>query len=140
MINVQEILKKQPILLFDGECGFCNRSVQFFLAREKGKRMYFAPLQSEVGKEIRKYFEIDEKIDSIILIKDHSAYIKSCAALRLTLYMKGLWPMMSAFLIIPPFLRNLVYSFVARHRIKIFGRVENCALIPAEDRVRFLDN
>ncbi|MCE3258412.1 MAG: hypothetical protein K0S12_53 [Bacteroidetes bacterium] len=139
MTNVNEILKKQPILLFDGECGFCNKSVQFFLKREKGKRMHFAPLQSETGKLLRNYFEIDEKIDSIILIKGHSAYIKSCAALRLTLYMRGAWPLMAAFLIIPPFLRNPVYSFVARHRMKLFGRVENCALIPAEDRVRFLD-
>lgn len=140
MINVNEILARQPILLFDGECGFCNKSVQFFLKREKEKKMYFAPLQSEVGKELRKYFEIDDKIDSIILIKGYSAYIKSCAALRLTLYMKGAWPLMTGFLIIPPFLRNLVYSFIARHRMKIFGRVENCALIPNEERTRFLEN
>lgn len=138
-MNMNEILTRQPILLFDGECGFCNKSVQFFLKREKKKTMHFVPLQSETGIALRKYFEIDDSVDSIILIRDYSAYIKSCAALRLTLYMKGLWPMMAAFLVIPPFLRNPVYSFIARHRMKFFGRVESCALIPLEDRVRILD-
>jgi len=139
MTDMNEILQRQPILLFDGECGFCNKSVQFFLKREKSKTMQFVALQSEQGKAIRKYFEINDEIDSIILIKNYSAYIKSCAALRLTLYMKGAWPLMSAFLVIPPFIRNAVYSFVAKHRMKISGRVENCALIPVEDRNRFID-
>lgn len=139
--EIQEALKKQPILLFDGECGFCNRSVQFFLRHEKTNRpMHFAPLESEIGKSLRTYFEIDTKIDSIILIKDHSAYIKSCAALRLAPYMKGAWQLAIVFVIIPPFLRNLVYDFIAKRRKKISGRVESCALLAEEDRVRFLSN
>ena len=138
-MDINEVLKKQPVLLFDGECGFCNKSIQFFLAREKNKTMHFAPLESNVGKELRTYFEIDEKIDSLILIKDHSAYIKSCAALRLAPYMKGLWLVMIIFVVIPPFLRNIVYDMIAKRRMKIFGRVENCSLLPKEDKERFLD-
>ena len=139
MKPIKELLTTQPILLFDGECGFCNKSVQFFLKHEKNKKMYFAPLESQEGKDLRTYFEIDPKIDSIILIRDYSAYIKSCAALRLTLYMKGLWPLMCFFLIIPPFLRNPIYDFIAKRRMKIFGKVESCSLIPKEDQMRFLD-
>jgi len=138
-MEINEVLKKQPILLFDGECGFCNKSILFFLAHEKNKTMHFAPLKSNVGKELRSYFEIDEKIDSLILIKDYSAYIKSCAALRLAPNMKGLWPMMIIFVGIPPFLRNIVYDLIAKKRMKIFGRIENCALLPKEDKERFLD-
>src|SRR4051812_48847269 len=124
--TIDQLLTKQPILLFDGECGFCNKSIQFFLHREKNsKQMHFAPLQSEIGIALRKYFEISDNTDSIILIKDHSAYTKSCAALRLTPYMKGLWPSMMAFVIIPPFIRNLVYDFIAKRRMKWFGRVDN---------------
>jgi predicted DCC family thiol-disulfide oxidoreductase YuxK len=137
--SIQQLLAKQPILLFDGECGFCNKSVQFFLAREKkNKKMHFAPLQSEVGIALRKYFEIDDKTDSIILIKNHGAYIKSCAALRLAPYMKGLWPALITLVIIPPFIRNKVYDFIAKRRMKWFGRVDNCALLDKEDRERFL--
>jgi predicted DCC family thiol-disulfide oxidoreductase YuxK len=139
MNDIQQLLKKQPILLFDGECGFCNRTIQFFLKNEnRKKRMHFAPLQSEEGKALKKYFEIDEKTDSLILVKGHDAYIKSCAALRLTIYMKGLWPLMMVFVIIPPFMRNVVYDFIAKRRMRIFGRVESCALLKQEDRSRFL--
>ena len=139
MNDIQELLKKQPVLLFDGECGFCNRTVQFFLKREKKKKMmHFAPLQSEPGIALRRYFEIDEKVDSLILIKGHDAYIKSCAALRLTIYMRGLWPLLMIFVVIPPFLRNIVYDFIAKRRMRLFGRVESCALLKQEDRKRFL--
>jgi len=138
--DIQQLLKKQPILLFDGECGFCNKTVQFFLDHESGrKKMNFAPLESETGKKLRNYFEIDDKTDSIILIKNYGAYIKSCAALRLAPYMKGPWPLLIVFVIIPPFIRNWVYDFIAKRRMKWFGRVENCALLPKEDRERFLD-
>lgn len=136
--SINDLLLKQPILLFDGECGFCNKTVLFFLKNERNKKVHFAPLQSEIGILLRNYFEIPENTDSIVLIKDHSAYIKSCAALRLTIYMRGLWPLMIVFIIIPPFLRNAVYAFIARRRIKWFGRVENCALLKQEDRLRFM--
>ncbi len=119
--QIQEALKKQPILLFDGECGFCNKTIQFFLRHEnKNKRMHFAPLESEIGKALRSYFEIDEKIDSIILIKDHSAYIKSCAALRLAPYMRGIWPMAISFVIIPAFLRTL-FTISSQNAVKKYS-------------------
>lgn len=138
--SINELLALQPILLFDGECGFCNKSIQFFLKNEKksGTKIHFASLQSEAGMTLRDYFEIDKKTDSIILIRDHSAYIKSCAALRLTVYMKGLWPILSVFVIIPPFLRNIVYNYIAKRRMKWFGRVDNCALLQQEDKKRFI--
>lgn len=139
MTDIHQILSKQPILLFDGECGFCNRTVQFFLEREnRKKKMHFAPLQSDIGKELRKYFAIDEKIDSLILIKGHNAYIKSCAALRLAIYMRRPWPLVVGFVVIPPFIRNIVYDLIAKRRMKLFGRVESCALLKGEDRERFL--
>jgi predicted DCC family thiol-disulfide oxidoreductase YuxK len=137
-MQIDEILQKQPILLFDGECGFCNKSVAFFLKREKNSAMYFAPIASETGIELLKYFELDPKIDSMVLIRNRQAYIRSCAALRLTWYMKGAWPLLSVFLIIPPFLRHPVYNFIAWHRMKLFGRVESCALVPPEKRNRLI--
>lgn len=136
--RIQEILKLQPILLFDGECGFCNKAVQFFIKREKNQQMRFVPLNSELGIALRNYFEIEGKIDSMILIKDYGAYIKSCAALRLSFYMKPIWPLLSVFLVVPPFIRNFVYDMIAKRRKIFFGRVENCELMSASDRGRIL--
>lgn len=139
-VDVNALLKLQPILLFDGQCAFCNKSVQFFLRNEnKKKSMHFAPLDSEAGKALQAYFKINKKVDSIILIRQHDAYIKSCAALRLTLYMRGIWPLLVSLVVIPPFLRNLVYDFIAKNRQKIAGRLESCELLKTEDRERFLD-
>jgi predicted DCC family thiol-disulfide oxidoreductase YuxK len=138
MIDIADLLTKQPILLFDGECVFCNKSIQFFLKHERVKKVHFASLESEIGKALKNYFEINDQTDSIILIRNHEAFVKSCAALRLTNYMSGLWPALIIFVIIPPFLRNLVYDFIAKRRKKWFGRTESCALIAAEDKKRFL--
>ena len=100
--------------------------------------MHFAPLQSEIGTLLRDYFAIDKRIDSIILIKDREAYVKSCAALRMTRYMRGMWPLWLMFLIIPPFFRNPLYDFVAKHRQKIKGRIPQCELLKGQDQSRFL--
>lgn len=136
--ELKPYLDKQPLLLFDGECAFCNRSVLFLVKHERKARVNFVPLESEAGKALRAYFEIDPKVDSIILIRDHSAFIKSCAALRLLQYMKGLWPLLSVFVIIPPFLRNPVYDLIAKYRRKIYGKVESCALLTDLDSSRIL--
>ncbi len=139
-MELNEILAQQPILLFDGECGFCNKSIQFILKHESKPKLKFAPLQSNVGQQLLTYFEIDaKKIDSIILIRGNQAFIKSCAALRVTQYLKALWPGLMAFIIVPPFIRNLVYDWIAKRRMKWFGRVESCSLLQKEDRKRFLD-
>lgn len=135
---LNEALKKQPLLLFDGKCVLCNQVILFFLKHEKNKELHFVSIESELGISIKNYFEINTKTDSMILIKNHDAFIKSCAALRLTKYMKGGWPLLIVLVIIPPFIRNFFYDFIARRRKKWFGELENCALLKNEDRSRFL--
>ena len=125
--SINEILQhKQPLLLFDGDCALCDRLIGFFLAREKEEKMYFASLDSELAKEVMRYFDLRPGKDTMVLIRDHNAYIKSCAALRLSWYMRFPWPLLSGFLIIPPFLRNVVYDLVARKRLHWFGTAESC--------------
>ena len=137
-MTLNEALKKQPLLLFDGKCGLCNQAILFFLKHEKNKELHFISIESELGISIKNYFEIHTKTDSMILIKNHDAFIKSCAALRLPKYMKGAWPLLIVLVIIPPFIRNFFYDLIAKHRKKWFGELENCALLKNEDRSRFL--
>lgn len=141
MTDINKILEKQPILLIDGDCVLCNHSVNYLLQREKknGPILNFAPLQSETGKALMEYFEIPRDIETMVLIKNYSVHIKSCAALRLTLYMKGLWPLLVVFVIVPPPLRNLVYDYIAKRRYKKFGKTNMCAMIEPRFRDRFLE-
>jgi len=139
MINITDLLlEKQPLLLYDGECALCNHMIQFYLNREKNQRMNFVPLDSDTAQVIIAHFELKKTKDSMVLIRDYSAYIKSCAALRLSRYMKGLWPLMQVFLIIPPFLRNLVYDFIAKRRLKWFGIQQTCLNRTDFNQERFL--
>jgi predicted DCC family thiol-disulfide oxidoreductase YuxK len=107
------------------------------LQREKEPKLSFATLKSETGKALIEYFDIPENVDSMVLVKNYSVHIKSCAALRLSLYMNGLWPAMIVFVVIPPFLRNIVYDFIAKRRYSKYGKTSNCAMIDQKYRNRF---
>jgi predicted DCC family thiol-disulfide oxidoreductase YuxK len=138
--NIAELLlQKQPLLMYDGDCALCNHLIQFYLEREKKQELNFVPLDSPTALALIKHFELTNTKDSMVLIRDYNAYIKSCAALRLCGYMKGLWPLMKIFLIIPPFLRNMVYDFVAKRRIKWFGVQDSCMNINGFRKERFLN-
>ncbi len=136
---MREELKHKPILLFDGYCNFCSSVVQFVNKREKRQELYFASLQSDIGRELLAHYGIDPvKTDSLVLIDRDKAFIKSGAALRLTRYMKALYPLLQIFLAVPSPIRNLVYDFIARRRYKWFGRSESCMLPDKELARRFL--
>ncbi|MGZ4087966.1 MAG: thiol-disulfide oxidoreductase DCC family protein, partial [Bacteroidia bacterium] len=96
----------KAIILFDGSCGLCNRSVKFVLRHERSQALYFSPLQSEFGKSLLEKHNLSGKADSVVLIKNNKAYVKSAAALRITAFLKGLWPLLMVFLAVPPFIRN----------------------------------
>lgn len=136
---MREDLKYKTILLFDGYCNLCSSSVQFFLKHEKNNKLYFTSLQSDVGKEILNHYQIDvSRVDSLVLIEKEKAYIKSSAAIRASKYMKGIYPLATIFLIIPSFIRNIVYDYIAKNRYKWYGKSETC-MVPDKNLVnRFL--
>ncbi len=136
---MNEALKNKSILLFDGYCNFCSSTVQFIFEHEKNNQLYFASLQSPTGVELLKQYHIDpSKTDSLVLIENNKAYVKSSAALRITKYLKHLYPALFGFTIIPAFLRNVVYDYIARHRYKWFGKSESCMIPDKEMAKRFL--
>lgn len=136
---MNNILRNKTILLFDGYCNLCHSSVQFVLKHEKKSELYFTSLQSPVGLEILTYYKIDSsKIDSLVLIEKNKAYTKSTAALKLGKYLKGIYSLSSIFMIVPLFIRNWVYDFIAKNRYKWYGKQDSC-LMPDENLAkRFL--
>lgn len=127
-----------PIVLFDGECNFCDSSVQFIIQNDPQGKFHFASLQSDIGQQLLKEHNVPSDIDSMILIEEDKKYYKSAAALRICRHLKGLWKLAYAFIIIPAPIRNLLYDFVARNRYKWFGKKESCMLPPPNVRARFL--
>lgn len=132
------MIDEKQIILFDGTCNFCNFWVNFVIKRDKKDEFRFASLQSEIGKKIKLQYQITDEIDSVVLIKNNRAYIRSNAALEITKNLKGLWFLLYSFKIIPSVIRNVVYDFVARSRYKWFGK-SDCELPQKlEDKSRFL--
>jgi predicted DCC family thiol-disulfide oxidoreductase YuxK len=133
-------MQNKKIILFDGVCNLCNGAITFIIKRDKNDVFRYAPLQSEVGKNLAKKHEIDlDKVDSIILVTDQSAVAKSTAALRIAKQLSGGWPLLAVFLILPRFLRNAVYDFIARNRYKWFGKKDACMIPTPELKSKFLD-
>ena len=127
-------MKTSPLILFDGICNLCNHSVLFVIKRDKNKIFKYASLQSDIGKKvISDYHLSDNPLSSFILIENEKLYMKSTAALRVIKKLKGPIKLLYIFIIVPPFLRNLVYNVVAANRYKWFGKVEKCMIPEAKN-------
>lgn len=130
---------EHAIVLFDGDCNFCDASVQFIINHDPAGYYQFASLQSEIGKELREKHEIPDDVDSLVLIQDGKAYVKSDGAIRISHHLTGLWKLAYYLKSFPRPLRDAVYDTVARNRYKVFGKLDSCMLPPPHIRKRFLD-
>lgn len=128
-----------PLVLYDGECGLCNRSVQTILRHDRRGTFRFAALQSELGRALLERHGLPpEAMNTVVLVDGERAFTKSRAALRIAGKMDAPWPVLRAFALVPGPLRDGVYDWVARNRYRWFGRTDACMLPPPEVRARFL--
>jgi predicted DCC family thiol-disulfide oxidoreductase YuxK len=134
-------MMEHKIVLFDGVCNLCNKAVTFIINHDPEDQFRFAALQNEEGKKLLDKYSIDpEKTDSIVLIMNDRAYIKASAALRIAKHLSGAWPLLYGFAILPKFITNSLYDFVARNRYGWFGKKDNCMIPTADLKSKFLDN
>lgn len=130
----------KPVVFFDGVCVLCNASVQFILKRDKKHYFYFATLQSDVAKQF--LLHVPENIlkkDSIILSDKGKIYTESSAALKIGAHLNGLWKLSQVLWIVPLFIRNGVYRWIAKNRYKWFGIKDQCMMPDNSIKHRFLD-
>jgi predicted DCC family thiol-disulfide oxidoreductase YuxK len=128
-----------PIILFDGYCNLCDHSVQFVIRNDPQKQFKFAALQSEIGQQLlKKGGLLDLGNNTFILIESEQYYTRSTAALRVLRLLGGYWSYLYSLRIIPPFLRDAVYRFVARYRYRFWGKKDECMMPTKELQDRFL--
>ena len=125
------------MLMYDGACGLCARSVRFVLAHERRPVLHFAPLDGAAADAIRQSHRWLEGVDSLVLVDHRGVSVRSTAALRLTHYLRWPWrPLMVGWLL-PRAWRDRLYDLVAAHRHRVGGRA---CLVPLPDaRHRFLN-
>ena len=135
-----------PIVLYDGVCGLCNRLVQFLLKHDKDARLRFASLQSEFAEKVLRRHGLDPKdLDTVHVVEnynqpDERVLQRSDAVLRAGRELGGFWSASgSTARVIPRPLRDLAYRFVATNRYRVFGKYDSCMLPDPNQRSRFLD-
>lgn len=138
---MDERVSESAVVLFDGVCNLCNASVQFILDRDPQARFRFASLQSDAAKRLlstRGLALPEGDPESVMLVEGDRVYSHSDAALRIARGLRGVWKALVAFLIVPRFIRDAVYRFIARNRYRWFGRTEECRIPTPALRARFL--
>lgn len=135
------IPEHKQLILFDGVCNLCNGAVQFIIKHDKDGIFLFTALQSEVGKRIIEHYGIDtSKVDSILLYSQNTGIVsKSTAALKIASKLSFPIRFFALYLIVPAFIRDGVYDFIARNRYKWFGKKAACMIPTPELKSRFLE-
>lgn len=127
------------IILFDGACTVCHKSVQFIIKRDLHGTFRFASLQSEIGQNLLKQYHVPTDIDSIVCIANERVYVKSSAVLRIARDLHGVWKLAALFFIVPKPIRDFFYDLFAKNRHKLFRSKNNTCQLPSrDDRKRFL--
>ncbi len=131
---------EHPVILFDGVCNLCTASVQYVIKHDPKRLFRFASLQSDFGNKILNDFDLPlNDPNSFVLLAGNKIYDRSTAALMVAKKLKGPVSLLYIFIIIPKFIRNLVYSFIAKHRYKWFGKKTTCWLPTPELKQLFID-
>lgn len=136
-----ELPKDKKIILFDGVCNLCDGIVQFIIRHDRKDVFRFAPIQSAVGEEIIRHIAVNTtETDSILLYdpgKDHYHY-KSEAAIKIAVSLGGIYSVMGIFSVLPGFLTDLLYDYIARNRYRWYGRKTECMVPTPEIKAKFL--
>jgi predicted DCC family thiol-disulfide oxidoreductase YuxK len=133
------------IMLYDGVCGLCNRTVQFTLKRDRACRIRFAPLQSAFARAaLARYGKDPGDLDTVYLIVDYQQaseriLSKAPAILHVLSVIGGVWKIAATLRVLPVPLLNWGYDLVAKHRYRWFGQYGQCPVPTPDQRSRFID-
>jgi len=139
-----EIQPHHILVLYDGVCALCNGTVSFLVKRDDGDRFRFAPLQSNLGREIvRRYGGDPDDLDTVYVVLDFGESSerilkRSRAVLTAVAALGGPWKLASVLRVVPGFVTDLGYRLVARVRYRLFGKYDACPLPEPAHRHKFL--
>ncbi len=129
-----------PILIFDGVCNICSFGVGIVLRADSKGVFRFAFGQGERGAVLKEAYGLPKgDLESVTLIENGRCYSKSDAVIEVVRRLPFPWPLLAVFKIVPKFLRDPLYSLVARNRYRWFGKRETCFMPAPEHLSRFVD-
>ncbi len=135
------LITNRPLVIYDGQCKLCSRSIQFILRNESDKALVFTTTESSYARQILATHALQPYDDSIFYYSKSKGLLKeSAAALAIVEHLK--WPLKALLVLklVPGFIRNTIYKWIARNRYGWFGKTKEKCLVPApQDLERFID-
>jgi predicted DCC family thiol-disulfide oxidoreductase YuxK len=128
-------MSKNGVILFDGCCNICTRSVQFIIKRDPWVYFKFAPMQSDAGRKLLGTHGLQPATtDTIILVEGSGCFTKSDAVIGVASRLSGFWPIFRVLSMIPRPIRDWCYDAIAKNRYRWFGKRKTC-MVPPEDHL-----
>lgn len=132
-----------PVVLFDGECGFCDKTVKWLIARDRSAVLRFAPRKSQTGQRLLQanHLPLDFNQSMILIEPPGRASVFSTGTFRILRHLPPPWNLIGLTgLLVPRFLRDAAYRVVASNRYRIAGKIaHNCRLPTPAERARYVD-
>jgi predicted DCC family thiol-disulfide oxidoreductase YuxK len=126
------------VVFFDGHCGLCNGTVTRLIEIDRHQRLRYAPLQGEYAREHLPASR-QSAMSTVLFWRDGILYDRSEAARRILLEVGGVYRALGHVLwLIPRFVADRVYDWVASHRYRMFGRTDACSVPSPEVKQLFL--
>ena len=134
-----DVPERGPLVLYDGTCGLCHRSVRWLIAHERDAALRFAPLQGPTAEALRaRWPEIPRAVESVVLVDAGRVRLRSKAFLYVARYLRAPWRWAYALRWLPAPVLDVGYRVIARVRYRIWGRAELCDLPAPGQAARFL--
>jgi predicted DCC family thiol-disulfide oxidoreductase YuxK len=132
-----------PILLYDGVCGLCTRSVQLIIKYEAKREILFTPFQSQLGKYLFQQIGGSDSIDTVMLLQitnegNWTHHIRSDVVIKIAPYLRFPWLLIGWIKVLPRGIRDMMYNLTAKYRYKIWGQLKACYLPKEYGTRRFL--
>ena len=134
----------ERLVLFDGVCVFCDRTVHWLMERDPAGRLRYAPLQGETAAALRRrHPEIPDDTDTLVYVEveggEERVYLRSAAVFRVCAQLSPRPGWLRAATWLPTPLVDLGYRVFVAFRYRLFGRFDACRVPSADERERFLD-
>jgi predicted DCC family thiol-disulfide oxidoreductase YuxK len=126
-----------PVIIFDGVCNLCNKTVQTILKHDSKGIFRFTALQNNTAKEILKSFKNEKISDSVLLIENGKLFQQSAAALRIARKLKY-YKLLYFLIVIPAPVRDFFYKLIANNRYRWFGKKDTCMIPEKKWAERFI--
>jgi predicted DCC family thiol-disulfide oxidoreductase YuxK len=137
--TVPQFPDDRPIIIFDGYCVMCSSFARFILRHDKQAKYRLLPAQTPLGAALYQHFGLDPvNYETNILLQDGRAWFKSEGSLKMFQGLGFPWSLVVILRILPLAVRDQLYGFIARRRLRWFGRSEVCFLTDSAHLGRFL--